>query len=391
MVANPDNRTGESESLNPLQELHRFAEGLESLYQRGQGDEISRPLEDLKSAAEETAKASSGSWLGYHANVYYRDLQPPPPGGHFNSEWGMARSALLPSSSADWVVYNPEDVVTKIYERAGNPNLEPARAFDLEAKRVFQRSKRDLASILEIAQRTSTSEFLAELKQEAETLSPVTQGDFVERLGTQQTISFDRIASSQGHWMPPHFSVLSEVWVIQHTTGILTLLAEIIRQTETHLTRQGLHSKLSNSTGSRVFIGHGHSNTWRELKDFIEDQLGLPVDEFNRVPTAGVPITDRLSEMVGSAAIAFLVMTGEDEQPTGELRPRENVVHEAGLFQGRLGFQRAIVLLEDGCEKFSNNAGLVHIPFSGANIRAAFQDIREVLEREGVLNQGATT
>ena len=94
--------------------------------------------------------------------------------------------------------------------------------------------------------------------------------------------------------------------------------------------------------------------------------------------------------MLDSAAIAFLVMTGEDEQMDGELRPRENVVHEAGLFQGGLGFERAIVLLEEGCEKFSNNAGLGHINFPRNNIRAAFQDVREVLERAGILNSGTT-
>ena len=141
---------------------------------------------------------------------------------------------------------------------------------------------------------------------------------------------------------------------------------------------------------TRVFIGHGRSHVWRELKDFLEDDLGLLVDEFSRVPTAGVSVTSRLSTMLSSAAIAFLVMTGEDEQPDGALRARENVVHEAGLFQGRLGFERAIVLLEDGCEKFSNNAGLVHINFPKDNIRASFQDIRDVLEREGVLQTRST-
>jgi predicted nucleotide-binding protein len=35
-----------------------------------------------------------------------------------------------------------------------------------------------------------------------------------------------------------------------------------------------------------------------------------------------------------------------------------NVVHEAGLFQGRLGFTRAIIMLEEGCEEFSNIEGL---------------------------------
>ena len=154
-----------------------------------------------------------------------------------------------------------------------------------------------------------------------------------------------------------------------------------------HLSRQRIHQQMDQSTGEWVFIGRGRSPVWRELKDFLKDKLGLPVEEFNRIPAAGVSITERLSEMLNSATIAFLVMTGEDEQPSGELRARENAVHEAGLFQGRLGFKRAIVLLEEGCGKFSNNAGLVHISFPRDNIKAAFQDIREVLEREGVLSE----
>ena len=40
-----------------------------------------------------------------------------------------------------------------------------------------------------------------------------------------------------------------------------------------------------------------------------------------------------------------------------------NVVHEAGLFQGRLGFTRAIVLLEEGCAEFSNIQGLQRSDF----------------------------
>ena len=53
-----------------------------------------------------------------------------------------------------------------------------------------------------------------------------------------------------------------------------------------------------------------------------------------------------------------LVITAEDEQPDGKRRARMDAVREAGLFQGRLEFSRAIVLLEEGCEEFSNIAGL---------------------------------
>jgi predicted nucleotide-binding protein len=89
--------------------------------------------------------------------------------------------------------------------------------------------------------------------------------------------------------------------------------------------------------------------------------------------------------MLDSAAIAFLIMTAEDEMADGALQARMNVVHEAGLFQGRLGFTKSIVLLEGGCEQFSNIEGLGQIRFPPGNISAAFEEIRRVLEREGLL------
>jgi predicted nucleotide-binding protein len=61
-----------------------------------------------------------------------------------------------------------------------------------------------------------------------------------------------------------------------------------------------------------------------------------------------------------------------------------NVIHEAGLFQGRLGFTKAIVVLEEGCAEFSNIQGLGQIRFPAGRISAAFEDIRQVLEREGL-------
>jgi predicted nucleotide-binding protein len=139
--------------------------------------------------------------------------------------------------------------------------------------------------------------------------------------------------------------------------------------------------------GTNVFIGHGRSLVWRVLKDFLKDSLGLPVDEFNRVSAAGMPTATRLSNMLDAAAFAFLVMTAEDEQTDGKVRARENVVHEVGLFQGRLGFTRAIVLLEEGCEEFSNIQGLGQIRFPKGNITAKFEEIRAVLEREGISDE----
>jgi predicted nucleotide-binding protein len=140
-----------------------------------------------------------------------------------------------------------------------------------------------------------------------------------------------------------------------------------------------------NQLGDRVFIGHGRSPQWMELKNYIVDRVGVPVDEFNRVPTAGIATVNRLSEMLDAAAMAFLVMTAEDETADGALRVRQNVVHEVGLFQGRLGFDKAIVMVEEGCEGFSNIHGLTQLYYPKGKISAVFHEVRDVLEREGLI------
>jgi predicted nucleotide-binding protein len=86
--------------------------------------------------------------------------------------------------------------------------------------------------------------------------------------------------------------------------------------------------------------------------------------------------------MLSNSSFALLVMTGEDEMSDGGLRARQNVVHEAGLFQGRLGFARAIVLLEAGAEEFSNIHGIEQIRFDKGRIKETFGDVVATIRRE---------
>jgi predicted nucleotide-binding protein len=138
-----------------------------------------------------------------------------------------------------------------------------------------------------------------------------------------------------------------------------------------------------------IFIGHGRSQAWVALKSFMA-KLHLEYEEFNRVSAAGVTTRERLAEMLDRCGLALLVLTGEDVHEDQTTHARENVIHEVGLFQGRLGWRRAIPLLEDGCEEFSNIVGVNHIPFAKGNIKACFPKIRHVLEREGLLDAAAS-
>ena len=149
-------------------------------------------------------------------------------------------------------------------------------------------------------------------------------------------------------------------------------------------TQQPMNNDAVNNENKKIFIGHGGSDMWRELKDFIVETLELPYDEFNRISAVGKSTSDRLKEMLEESFIAIIIMTGEDEQPDGSLRARENVIHEIGLFQGKLGFEQTIILLEDGCKDFSNIHGITHISFPKGKIESTFGGIFKALKQKSI-------
>lgn len=137
-----------------------------------------------------------------------------------------------------------------------------------------------------------------------------------------------------------------------------------------------------NSRAIRIFIGHGHSQQWRDLSEHLRDLHGYEVEAYEMGSRAGHAIRDILGEMLDKSSCAFLVLSAEDRMADGTLHARQNVIHETGLFQGRLGFSRAIVIREDGAEEFSNLAGIQEIRFAKGRIRETFGDVLAVLRRE---------
>jgi len=139
------------------------------------------------------------------------------------------------------------------------------------------------------------------------------------------------------------------------------------------------------TAASCVFIGHGRSVLWARLQLFLEKDLGLETVSYESESRAGETIVPVLEKMLGQTTFAVLVLTAEDETAAGLRRARQNVIHEAGLFQGRLGFRRAILLRQEGIEDFTNVAGLQYISFAGDHIEQAFWELQRVLKREGLL------
>lgn len=365
-----------------IEELESIGEELGKLADTISVPDLKLQLEKLNSAVHAAHAAWSKSNIGYHARVYYRDFTSPPPGDMFSQEWGL-------NSGGEWAMLSEDEARTAILANGdGIDVVELQNESDTVREAVFGK-KEALKSILASVLALAPDPYLEKLSHTIQDTSAPSADAFSRQyIPRGNFMSRDMVAMNQGLMVAPHQTLSAELRAIEAPYICARSLSANAKAAAAHLRRRPVAASplvTSAQSGSRVFIGHGQSPQWRELKEFLQDRLGLQADEFNRVPVAGTSTTSRLSQMLDSAAFAFLIMTAEDEQADGSKVARANVIHEVGLFQGRLGFEKAIVLLEEGCAEFSNITGLSQIRYPPNNISAKYEDIRQVLERESLL------
>jgi len=372
--------------MTVIEELFAIATKLTERSDLIRDKEFNEPLDKLEKAANEVGKAWSGSWLGYHSRVYYEDFGEPPARARFSQEWGLMET-FTRYTVGKWVEYTFQNVVNVINHLAGNPDVAQQEKEAAKAQEFFEEAKYTILSCFSrISELTANDKFIEDLREKVDKQKTLCANDFISYCRPSGSfMSRDTTAVGQGLKTPPHVSVLANVHALRQPLTACGTLGKIARRLASHLRNQERKTVRDQRVGNNVFIGHGSSPVWKDLKNFIQDRLHLPWDEFNRVPVAGFSNIERLSEMLDQAAIAFLIMTAEDEQVDGKLHARMNVVHESGLFQGKLGFEKGIILIENGCEDFSNIHGLGQIRFPKGNISAVFEEIRRVLEREGLI------
>ena len=131
-----------------------------------------------------------------------------------------------------------------------------------------------------------------------------------------------------------------------------------------------------------VFIGHGLSKQWTDLQKHFEEFSNYRIEDYESGARAGHAIRDILDDKTAKSSIAFLVLTEEDEQNGEEFVARRNIIHETGLFQGKLGYNRAIVLVEEGAGELKDLYGIQQIRFPKNKISESFKEIHAAIERE---------
>jgi predicted nucleotide-binding protein len=366
-------------------EFIAIAERASALAERD-ADLATGPLDALEAAAEEVGRSWSKSNLGYQANAYYKNFQVPPPGAMFSREWGFL--GMFHGTTGEWEVHQVDQVAAYIEEKAGKPDLsglrEQSNAIRADVEALVQQARSVAAKI--------PTPYDHYVKENIEELQHILLPDLrllarVQMQGvTGQIMTRDAQALEGGAQAAGHQIALANVRHIKSPYQVAKKLATVCERLGRHLEgEEPTAAKAVIQLGSKVFIGHGGASAeYLKLGVWLGDQ-GLVWEVFDRKPTAGMSTKERLLEMLDNAQIAFLLMTPEDEDAEGKMKARANVIHEVGLFQGRLGWMKAIVLLEEDCEEFSNIEGIGQIRYPRGNINAAFDEIRQVLQRESVL------
>lgn len=193
--------------------------------------------------------------------------------------------------------------------------------------------------------------------------------------------------TGQGLYIPPHQTSRNDSTVKR--------IVEIVRQID-GMTEESISNEVKllspqkvakeQIKGGKVFIGHGRSKHWARVQLFLKDELKLDTFTFESESRTSESIIQILEEFLSTSSFAILVLTAEDETVDGKIRARQNVIHEAGLFQGRLGFDKVVLLKQDNTEELSNLAGLQYIPFNGGNVEQTFYELQRKLKKSGVIN-----
>lgn len=140
---------------------------------------------------------------------------------------------------------------------------------------------------------------------------------------------------------------------------------------------------------SGVLVVHDAHPQLPDIRDFIEDRCGLLFHELNSTSMTEHDAESAMKESLDRCCFAVCLLSARDHAQNGQHRTDQDTVHRAGLLQGRYGFGRVAILIEDGCDTFSNIAGLIRLDFPAGRVQSTFLELERMLAREGLGNGGA--
>ncbi|ODS32894.1 MAG: hypothetical protein SCARUB_02000 [Candidatus Scalindua rubra] len=191
--------------------------------------------DDLKKLSEIIIKIQeswSGSWIGFHSNLYYKGYKKPKWNESFDSEWGSIHGI-----SATWEEKSYEDISSFIDDNYKGKNLLNIQ--DILSQKVddTKELQSNICTELSLIRDYKNFDKEIEILGKIENIKwGISQVDIIKFKMPKQCISRDSFAMSQGLKTPPHIqyqaNVLSCLSVISDIENFIKLSQRLIRQIE---------------------------------------------------------------------------------------------------------------------------------------------------------------
>jgi len=187
----------------------------------------------LRDAARKIGDSSSGSWVGWHSRMYYRDFREPPVAETWDTEWGGINGV-----SDAWQDKSLPEIQDAI-ERLASMSLADLATTADRVREICQPLQQELLTILtpicDLADLQREAEMLGEMESIAWITPP---GNFVQAMAPAQMMSRDSVALHQGMQAPLHLNV--EAAIVSNTSTLSRsrdfLDSAVTRQIRTKLT-----------------------------------------------------------------------------------------------------------------------------------------------------------
>lgn len=193
-------------------------------------------LDALQSIVGELEPTWSKSWIGFHADLYFKDFKKPPTWEYeFDSEWGSINGI-----HDYWVKKDYNEVTEYVLQRSGGISLENIRkSIDeaiIELKEIQSQISTDLVIIENNKKLENEWALVKEIEVHKWGLNLV---DIIEYRQPKQVMTRDSFAMQQGIKTPPHImydsEIITEVSRISSIEEFIKKSKKLLRQIELKL------------------------------------------------------------------------------------------------------------------------------------------------------------
>jgi len=136
-----------------------------------------------------------------------------------------------------------------------------------------------------------------------------------------------------------------------------------------------------------VLLVHDEDPQWRAVRRFIAEDCRLMTYEVSSVDMEPDDFIELMREHLARCSFAVCLLCATETMADGHIRADQDIVYQAGLFQGRYGFGRVAILAEEGCGTFSNIAGLIRLSYPPKLVDSTFFELERMLRREGLIQR----